>query len=336
MPEVRGQRGRRLDRGDAVGVGRGAEEGAGREGDPQAPGRRADLAEERAHPRRGVVGSADVRPADRVERGRSVADRAGQDVLADEPGPALAGERARRVAGARRLEPDEPTVRGRDPDRPAAIATMGQRHHPGGDGGAGAAARAAGGVGGVPRVACRAAQHRLGHAVDAKLGRVGAADDDQPRAAEAPHELRVALRSIVGEELGRLGAGLACVLGHQVLEQHRDAPEGPIRERSAGLGAGPIELGVHDRVQPGVVALDARDRGVDELRGRHVTARDERGEPERVVAFVLRQRRGHPASCRELGRRACHGHGAHARPPPHRFECVGRQGGGSPMSRSVR
>ncbi len=64
--------------------------------------------------------------------------------------------RAHRQAALRGLEPDEPGTRRRDPDRPAAVAGVGDRHESGGDCGGGAAARSARRVLAVPRVAGRA------------------------------------------------------------------------------------------------------------------------------------------------------------------------------------
>src|SRR4051812_14057276 len=95
-------------------------------------------------------------------------------------------------------------------------------------------------------VARRSAEHRLGGAHDPELGRVGAADDDQPGALVARDQLAVAIGTPRAAELTAARARLAGVLAAEVLEQERHAGEaaGP---RFARLAPRALELGVDHR-----------------------------------------------------------------------------------------
>ena len=68
-----------------------------------------------------------------------------------------------------------------------------------------------------------------------------------------------------------------------VLEQERDAPERPVRERAEGVVAGALELAMDHAVQLRIEQLDAGDRCVDELDRFDVATPHELGEAGRVV-----------------------------------------------------
>ncbi len=42
-----------------------------------------------------------------------------------------------------------------------------------------------------------------------------------------------------------------------------------------------------DRVESRIASLAARDRGLQHLRGRHLARADQRGEPDRIMVFVV-------------------------------------------------
>ena len=69
--------------------------------------------------------------------------------------------------------------------------------------------------------------------------------------------------------------GLTCHRAVEVLQAERDAAERPVRKRTGGIGAGPIEAGVNHRVEFRVHALDAFDCRLDEIGGLDVAGTDE-------------------------------------------------------------
>jgi hypothetical protein len=127
------------------------------------------------------VGRPRVGAVRRVEQGRRIAHAAGEDVGYDEAVPAFADVGAQGHTPAGGLEPEEPASRSRDTNRPAAVARVRRgddaRSHRRGR----SAARSAGGVFEAPGVAGGAVEGGLGDGDDAKLGRVGLAEDDQTR-----------------------------------------------------------------------------------------------------------------------------------------------------------
>jgi hypothetical protein len=73
----------------------------------------------------------------------------------------------------------------------------------------------------------------------------------------------------------------------EVLDEERHAAERAVRERARGVAARVVEALEDDRVEAPVVALDARDRGLDELRGRDLPAPHQVCEPESIEVGVF-------------------------------------------------
>ncbi len=172
---------------------------------------------------------------------------------------------AERIASARRLEPEHAAARGGDADRPAAVTTVRHRHHAGGDGGRGTAARAARGVLRVPRVAGRPEGARLGRGRDAELRCVGLAENDEPGAPVARHQLAVVVGDVGAHHLRAVAHRHAGEAREQVLHEERNARERSHRRDAGGDGPRALEERRDHRVEGRVGALDARDRGIDQL-----------------------------------------------------------------------
>ncbi len=117
---------------------------------------------------------------------RGVAHRPAHAVLDAQAG--LGSHRADTGAALARLETDQPAARRRDADAAAAVRSVGERHHPGGDRRGGAAAGAAGRAVEIPRVARRPPRDRLGRRQAAHLGTVGPPGDHQAGGLEAGDE----------------------------------------------------------------------------------------------------------------------------------------------------
>jgi hypothetical protein len=65
----------------------------------------------------------------------------------------------------------------------------------------------------------------------------------------------------------------------EVLQHDRDAAERAVRQVTRRLKPGPFHARVDNRVEDRVAALDPLDRGVDELKSRHLAGADEFGLP---------------------------------------------------------
>ena len=181
-----------------------------------------------------------------------------------------------------RLQAEHATAGGGDPDRAPGVVPVSGGHHPAGDGRARAAARAARGPRRIPRVPGRSVQAGLGGGAETQLRRVGPAQDDEPGPLEPSHQLAVDGRDVVSQE----GAGLTerdpGFLDDEVLEQVRHARQGTVAERTRRSVAGPLVGTQDDRVDLRVEPLDAVDRGLDQLEGRHLLPAHQLGLGEGV------------------------------------------------------
>ncbi len=148
-----------------------------------------------------------------VQQQGGVADAAGQRAVAAEPVEGL-GVGPGGDAAALRLQADQPGPGGGDADRAGAVRSQRSCDHARRDGRRRATAGAAGGVVGVPGVAGGAVKRRLGEVPLAHLGRVGLADHDRARLADAAHRLGVAHRgpTAAAAERGRVAAEVDVVL----------------------------------------------------------------------------------------------------------------------------
>ncbi len=192
------------------------------------------------------------------------------------------------------LRPTRPQMARGNPNRAPAVVRVRDRDHARGDRCGGAAARPSWRALGVPGISRRPVGHRLGGRQDAQLRRVRLADRDQAGALEPLRQIgvdrgaEVELLEQVHAEVKRL----ARQRRPDVLEQERDTPERPLRERVGGRRPALLVQLVDDRVQPGVELLDSGDRRFDELRRRRLAAADELRLGGRVHGCEF-PRRGH-------------------------------------------
>ena len=132
----------------------------------------------------------------------------------------------------------------------------------------------------------------LGGREDPELGRVGLAEEDEARLAEAPRQVAVLLLdpAHLAQEAHALVHRVAGRVGGQVLEQERHAAEGAVGQVAGRRLARLVEQRRDHRVELGVQPLDALDRLVDQL-GRAGLAARGRARPGRW----RRGRRSSPA-----------------------------------------
>ena len=129
-----------VDRGDGIRVDRDVKRWLRRHRNAQTARRQRDFFKPGAGMVRRGIRIARRGPARRIEKGRTVAHRARDDMTDRGATPAFAARRAHRRAGARGLQTIEAAAGRRDADRAAAIGCMGHRHDAGSDCGSGAAA----------------------------------------------------------------------------------------------------------------------------------------------------------------------------------------------------
>ncbi len=211
---------------------------------------------------------------DRVEQEGGVDDAAGQWPEAGEAVEGL-GLGQGRDPSPLRLQPDKPGPGGGDPDRARPVGPDRGGYQAGGDGRGGTTARAAGSVGHAPWVPGRAEGGPLGERPLADLGRVGLADHDRPRLAQAPHDLGVALGGRAGPttaEPGRVSGEVDVFL-----DRDRDAKE----RRPLALGDPAVRglrllqrlLGADhpERIQVALGGFGPSQRVLDQLARGHAT-----------------------------------------------------------------
>ena len=202
----------------------------------------------------------------------------------------VAEQRPKRIARPRRLHPDEPAARGRNPDRAPTVVRVGERDDPRRDGGSRATARSPGRVARVPRVPRRPVELRLGRRHGSKLGDVGLAERDQASALVADHELGVLCGDGALHEAASERSGNTLVITEDVLEQEGNAL---VRASLAGLGLARCAFArqlVHpcdDGVQEGIVALDPQDRLFHQLGCAHLSAGHQLRKAQPVVGRKL-------------------------------------------------
>ena len=247
---------------------------------------------------RGPRGVARLVAREHVEQLGGLGDRVGEHAVLHEEVVALLGTARDPPAGG--LQADEPAARGRDPDRPAAVAAVGERHHARRHGGRGAAGRAARRALGVPGVAGRPEAARLGHRQDPELGQVGLADDHEAGLAQPPDHERVVPRNEVAEDVGAERVGHA---GDRrgVLDRDRHPRERPLvpRPDRVGRGEGALGVDVHERVEVAVELVDAVERGLGQLARAELALAHQRrelaGRPEQEVGVHRRREPNAPA-----------------------------------------
>ncbi len=174
-----------------------------------------------------------------------------------EPVPVLAAWRERDQV-ARRLEPHEAAVGGREPDRARAVGRRGGRAQPGGDGRGASAARSGRAATGVPRVARDAERRTLGLAHDRQLGQIRLAEDHRTCGAQPANQLPVTGgRFGIGRRTPRRDLAREILA---VLDGDRHAEERALTVVRAGRAAGVGLLCVRERplVQHGPEGVQLR------------------------------------------------------------------------------
>ena len=191
----------------------------------------------------------------------------------------MTGVGPQRHASPRRLEPHQPATGRRDPDRSAPVVAVGDRNHPRGHGRRRPAAGATGRAVEHPRVGRGPEPARLGGGQDPVLGQSRLAHDHEPGVTQAPHQVRVALRLEVAEQVAAHGQRHP---GHRPVVLDGDRHPGK-RPRVAG-GDRPRRLqrrlvgDVGERVDGGLERVDPVKGRLDELEGGQLAAPDERGQ----------------------------------------------------------
>ena len=278
----------------ALGIGRVAERGLGRESDLQRPRRPIDFIGVRPRGRRGEVRVSDCRAGDRIEQRGGVAHAARHPELADEAGEQVAVVGPEGNPPPARLQAHQPAAGGGNTDRASGVVAVRHRHHAGRDRRRRAAAGATGGSRGIPRVAGGAEQTRLGGRPDRELRGVRLADKHEPRGAKSTHQLAVLGRHVVAQERACLGEAHALDLGEEVLHEERH----PGEDSGAGMGTRGVARMVvhlgHDRVEGPVDLLGPIDRGIDEFERRQLAAAYQRRTSRRVQAGEFAVPDSHP------------------------------------------
>ena len=220
-------------------------------------------------PRGGGAMTVSPTPGPRTASSSAAVSRTVRLTQCSTPSPLSSRTGPRVIRPWRRLQADEPAARRRDPDRAAAVAGVGDRHHAGRDRGGRAAARPARRAGRVPRVARRAPRDRLGRRHAAELRAVRATGDDEARPRGTGRRGSCRRRATKSASLKRdvaVAERLPGVARAQVLQQERHAAEGAVGQRRVGGRlAGVVEPADDHRVQHRVDPLDPLDRRLEQF-----------------------------------------------------------------------
>ena len=191
----------------------------------------------------------------------------------------LSAPRHRRLARAVTVDAAEG---GRHADRAADVAPEFQGREPGRERGRAAPGRAAGRAAEIPGIVGPPVHRIVRLPVGKHLGHVRLRHDDGARALLARRDRRVVLRpKVLPREHAGGGAQPADVDGF--LQGHRQAEQRSVlaarASRVGGLGvaARPLEVGLDDRVQLGIVPFDSPPVQIEKVNGRH-SAGAQRGE----------------------------------------------------------
>ena len=277
------------------GLHRQAEVGAPRDPDPpQVTFQQARDLIRLGHWRRGVEGQRHpgVRAGQDHQQQRDVGDRACHRP-SDAEHVGHVGEWPVGDAAGRRAQPDHVAEAGRDAQRAAEVAAVGQADHPRRQGGRRAAAAAARAPAQVKRVAGGAEHGIDGVRARAELRHVGLAQADRTRRGHPLHDQRVPGWHVLGEQRGAVGGAHASGV-EEVLVRHRQAVEQPgafspgqQRVRGGGLGQRCVEAPGDHGVDGPVQGLDPCDVRGDDLARRHLPAAQHSGQRDRVFGTEI-------------------------------------------------
>jgi hypothetical protein len=189
------------------------------------------------------------------------------------------------------LSPIRPALAGRDADRSATVAGVGQGYDSRGHRRRRTTARSAAGVSGVPGAPTGAVRLGLGRGPGAELGDVGAAHHQQTGALEFLHQVAGRQRPevrVAQEARPPVVRFALSIPAPQILEQEGHAAKRPRRQLGRGLPACSLVALVNDRVQSRIQLFDQPDRRLDQLRWLDLAAFDQLGQPDGVVRRVFR------------------------------------------------
>jgi len=267
-----------------------------REGDAQAAGFGADFLKERSCRRRGRIGIARRIACGCIERGGAVAHAARDDMRDREARPAFAAIGTHRRAAACRFQPEEAAGGGRNADRAAAVAGIGERQDAGRNRRRRAARRTAGGMVEVPGIARRAIEPRLGCAGEAEFGRIALAEDDEAGLQVALGQRRIVIGLVALEQCRAIGRHRAFEQQVQVLQQEGHAAENAVGQAARDLRAGLVVVLHHDGVDLRIDRFGTEDRFFEQVAGAHIAALDQGGKAQTVIFVVVRKTAHLPAS----------------------------------------
>ena len=255
--------------------------------DPQLRRRDHHVLRQRRLEGRHLVGVAGHAAGHQVQIGGGVAHAAADAALHGGAGPDVGIVRRIGAAAAGDLQSHQAVIAGRDADRAAAVAGMGERQHPGGDRGRRAAAGAAGDPLQVPGIAGWPVHRRLGGDAVAEFRHVGLADQDHAAGLGAAHHLAVMRGDGLRQEGQGVGGDRALRHQQQVLHQPGHARQRPFRQRLAGAGPRHLEMLDRQRVDGVLHRFQPFDHLVDQFQGRHLAGAHQFRQVERVVAVEL-------------------------------------------------
>ena len=235
--------------------------------DPEAPGRPPRRLGEGLRWRGEPAVVAGLVAGHRVECQRRVEGRAGDRAVGRGPSADVAEVGSDRNAPAARLQADDTAAGGRDADRAAEVAALGQADHARCDRSRAAARGAARGESEVPRVAGNAEALRLGHGPQPELGRVRLADDDRARLAQPADVGGVVVGDPVAERRAAVRSREPIGGAEQILDGERHAAERSLvtRAHRVGLGQRTLRAANGERVDRRIEALDRLERGPHQL-----------------------------------------------------------------------
>ena len=230
-----------------------------------------------------------------VEQQRAVAYSARQAAQVAHARPAFAGLGRKRDPAACRLQPEDAAVRRRNPDGPAAVRRVGERHHAAGDRRGRTAARAAGRTIPAARVAGRSMGGGLGDQRYPELAAVGPPDDDRPSLLQPLDEDAVVgpLRH-VGEKGAPKRRARAAARTPEVLQQDRHAAKRALRQALAHLVARCVGGDLGHRIQGRIDLRHGLQAGLQDLFGRDLAPGDQPSDVGRIEFGVSAHASAHP------------------------------------------
>ena len=268
----------------AIGMHRHAPAGrGGHDPDPQLQrgrggrGPPADVTVRHGGDRQAVRLPPEVGGGDSVEEGGGVPHRARDGELGDRSVDDVAEIGAEGDPPPTGFQSDQSARAGGQADRSAPVVAVRHRHDAGGHRRRRASSRSERCALQSPRVVSRTIRKRFGRRQQAQLGRIGAAEIDQPGAPETIDQAGIGgfakvERRDSGDTLVKRIAG---AVGDEVLDEKRDTCQRPWR-RGFCFRSGPVEAIVDNGVESGIALFQPSEGGIDEFCRRDFAGGDRR------------------------------------------------------------